>query len=711
MRKFVPQSAILLAAWLACACCASAQTVGPTATPSTLSFSYTVNSTTLPAAATVKITLPAASASLPLVVTAPDNWAAVTPLGGSAPLTLTVSVNPTGLAPGSYATSIGVDTSPTSHAAATIAVTLTISNLPPNLLVTSPQSAPYYTPAGSGSPSPIVTFSYTTGAATTTVPPPATAPACNMELDVSSNGGIIPFNVTVANVKSTGSSGTSAVWVRVNSSGQLPTTATSGVANTGSYAPLCITADLPTLQTLNPGSYAGQITIAANNPVNGTWVVLVDLIVSAGLPVLNSIYPNTIVADPAVNPVFTLYGDNFFNTSVVTLQLGSNTPVGSPGVTTTLLSRTVLQATVNLAYFTPAYEGAVYPTAQVGPPATPAGIQWTVSVNNPATPTNPQPQVASDTLLVTDPTLPSITSVVNAASYLPTSVFTGTGTNPNPPGNPYPTTVAPREIISIFGQNLGPSAVTTATPVNALGNASPPPLYYQDLLTYNSTTSSVGVSVVFTYTPPPVPPAAATPIQVNAPIIMFTSNQINAIVPYEVEQALQTSTQTATMQAIVSTTPAGGATNIAETPVMTVTVLPEDPGIFTFTGLGQGQAAVLNQDYSINGSKNAAARGSTIQIFATGMGELATPPVQQDGMVATATPVPLGDQTWRVDIGGQPAVVTYAGTSPGSIDGLVQINAIIPPTVATGSTISITASIGAATASHRTQAGATICVK
>ena len=409
--------------------------------------------------------------------------------------------------------------------------------------------------------------------------------------------------------------------------------------------------------------------------------------------------------------MFTLYGDNFFNTSVVTLQLGTNTPIGAPGVTTTLLSRTVLQATVNMAYFTATYEGPTYPPAQLGPPAIPAGIQWTVSVNNPATPTDPQPQVASQTLYVTDPNLPSITSVVNAASYLTTSVFTGTGTNPNPPLNPYPTTVAPREIISIFGQNLGPSAVTTATPVNVSGGTSPP-LFYQNMLTYSGTTTSVTVSVIFTYTPAPTPPSVeAFPVQVNAPIIMFTSNQINAIVPYEVAQVLQTSNQTATIQAIVSTTPVGGLTTTAVTPVMTVTVLPEDPGVFTFTGLGQGQAAVLNQDYSINGTKNTAARGSTIQIFTTGMGELAVSPTQLDGMVATSTPVLLSDQTWRVDIGGQPAVVTYAGTSPGSVDGLVQINAIVPPTVGTGAAVSIAVSIGGATASHRSQPGATINVK
>jgi uncharacterized protein (TIGR03437 family) len=699
-----------MAAWLAGACVASGQTAGPVATPSTLNFSYQVNSATFPAAATVKITLPAASASLPLVVTPPDNWAAVTPLGGSAPLTLTVSVNPTGLAPGSYSTRITVDTSPTSHAPAVIPVLLTVSNAPPNLVVTSPQSGTYYTPPGSGSSSPIVSFSYTTGATTTTVPPPAVAPACNMELDVASSGGIIPFNVTVANVKGTGS-GTTPVWVRVNSSGQLPTTTTSGVANTGSYAPLCVTADLATLQTLTPGSYAGQITIAATNTVNGTWVILVNLVVSAGAPVFNSVYPTSIVANPAVNPVFTLYGDNFFNTSVVTLQLGTNTPVGAPGVTTTLVSRTVLQATVNLAYFTPNYEGSVYPAAQLGPPPIPAGIAWTISVNNPATAINPAPQVASQSLYVTDPTLPSITSVVNSGSYLTTSIFTGSGTNPNPSTNPYPTTIAPREIISIFGQNLGPSTVTTATPLNAGGNPSPPPIFYPTTLTATtSTNTSISVMVEFTYTPPPVPPAVAAPVTVSAPIIIISSNQINVIVPYEVEQVLQTSNQTASIQVIVTTTNNGVVTT-ATTPSITVTVMPQDPGVFTFAGLGQGQAAVLNQDYSINGAKNPALRGSTIQIFATGMGELAAVPPQQDGMVATPTPVLLNDQTWRVDIGGQPAVVTYAGTSPGSIDGLVQINAIIPPTVGTGSTIPITVSIGAAAVSHRSQAGATICVK
>ena len=54
---------------------------------------------------------------------------------------------------------------------------------------------------------------------------------------------------------------------------------------------------------------------------------------------------------------------------------------------------------------------------------------------------------------------------------------------------------------------------------------------------------------------------------------------------------------------------------------------------------------------------------------------------------------------------GQPAVVSYAGASPGAVAGLVQINAIMPPTVRTGAAIGMTVSIGSAIASRRFDRG------
>ena len=719
--RFSYHPAILLVAWLVYASSASAQSTGPTVTPSTLSFSYTVNSTTLPAAAAVKVTVPAALASLPLVVTPPYNWAAVTPLGGASPLTLTITVNPTGLSPGSYTASITVDTNPTSTRPASITVNLTVLNAPAELSVKSPEYA--------GVGSFVMAFSYTTGQGNSIVPAvapaDATCPANAMEVDVSSTGGIIPFTVTAANVKSTGtsgSSGTTPVWLRLYSPNQLPTTTTSGVANTGSYSPYCVTADLTTVQTLNPQLYTGQITITPTSSANGSATVIqVNLTVSAGPPILNNpancpvldvnnvscnsgspLFPNCIVANPIVNPVFTLYGDNFFNSSVVSLMPGaSTTPIS--GVTTTLLSRQVLQATVPLAYFTPSYEGTGYP------------VQWTVQVSNPQTPSNPTPQTAQvcNGLLVLDPTQPIISQVVNAASYLTTSDFTGTPTsnNPNPAGDP---TVAPREIISIFGANFGPTGVNTASPSACAGETGVQ--CYPLVLTASSTTTSWQVSVTFI-----VSVGGLMSAQYPAPILMYSGNQINAIVPYELSSALGAANTSVTIQVSVAATTAGTTTNSNSAPYA-VTVMKEDPGVFTLASAGQGQAAVLNQDYSINGAKNAAARGSTIQIFATGMGELnglsaisnpaLIPPLalDLDGTVA-ALATSLADNTVVVEVGGETSVVSYFGTSEGSIDGLVQINAVVPPNAMTGASVPITVTIGGTAASHTTQSGATISVK
>src|SRR5690348_1616815 len=85
----------------------AAQTVASTLTASlpSLTFPYQVNAASLPANQTVTINATGAAATSALtvrVVSAPTGWLTVTPDTGRAPLPLTVSVNPTGLPPGSY---------------------------------------------------------------------------------------------------------------------------------------------------------------------------------------------------------------------------------------------------------------------------------------------------------------------------------------------------------------------------------------------------------------------------------------------------------------------------------------------------------------------------------------------------------------------------------------------------------------------------------
>jgi uncharacterized protein (TIGR03437 family) len=116
-----------------------------------------------------------------------------------------------------------------------------------------------------------------------------------------------------------------------------------------------------------------------------------------------------------------------------------------------------------------------------------------------------------------------------------------------------------------------------------------------------------------------------------------------------------------------------------------IPVVDAAPGIFTLDGSGQGPAAVLNQDNSVNGASSPADRGSVIQIFATGI---------DDGPV-------------QVAIAGVAAKVTFADHAPAGVDGLFQVNAVVPPEAPAGTSVPIVLTVGP----YRSQDGATIAVR
>jgi uncharacterized protein (TIGR03437 family) len=106
------------------------------------------------------------------------------------------------------------------------------------------------------------------------------------------------------------------------------------------------------------------------------------------------------------------------------------------------------------------------------------------------------------------------------------------------------------------------------------------------------------------------------------------------------------------------------------------------PAIFALEPNGRGQGAILNQDYSTNGANNPAARGSVIQIFATGEGQT-TPAGVTGKMIATDLKKPVtGPVTVR--IGGQNATVLYYGSAPNLVSGALQVNARVPTNIAAG---------------------------
>jgi uncharacterized protein (TIGR03437 family) len=184
---------------------------------------------------------------------------------------------------------------------------------------------------------------------------------------------------------------------------------------------------------------------------------------------------------------------------------------------------------------------------------------------------------------------------------------------------------------------------------------------------------------------------------------MLSNNQINAVVPFEVSAVV------ATAFSSVSVVVWDGAAFSNTFPLI---VVGEDPGIFTLAGLGTGQGAILNYDpasgsYTINSTKNAAARGSTIVIYATGLGGLVA--TLADGVIAEASDKVIDPV--QVTIAGQPSVVSYAGAAGGSVAGLIQINAIIPPTISAGTAVSLTIAGGTAATARQSQPGVTLAVK
>ena len=107
-----------------------------------------------------------------------------------------------------------------------------------------------------------------------------------------------------------------------------------------------------------------------------------------------------------------------------------------------------------------------------------------------------------------------------------------------------------------------------------------------------------------------------------------------------------------------------------------VTVIPAAPGIFLLLpgDVQPPQGAILNQDNSVNGAGNPAARGSVIQIYATGPGGLSQP--VPDGSPAGTSPLVTTKSKPVVYIGGVESQVDFSGMV--GAPGLWQINARVP---------------------------------
>ncbi|HUS07951.1 MAG TPA: IPT/TIG domain-containing protein [Bryobacteraceae bacterium] len=251
--------------------------------------------------------------------------------------------------------------------------------------------------------------------------------------------------------------------------------------------------------------------------------------------------------------------------------------------------------------------------------------------------TSNPPQTVSVILNVTAAAIPQINSIVNAATFAPTAI-------------------APGLIVTIFGNNLGPPAITGLR-LNASG-----------LLE----TTLADTQVLFDGTP--------------APMVYVSANQVAAIAPYGVFGRLSTRIQVQ-YQGQRSTS-------------LDIRVVDTAPGIFSLNSQGTGQAAALNQNGTVNTPSNPITRGEVIVLYMTGEGQ--TNPQGVDGQVTSAANLkkPLAPITVKID--GINAVVDYAGSAPGLVAGVMQVNVRVPLGSRTGPGVPVEVAAGAASISNAT---------
>jgi uncharacterized protein (TIGR03437 family) len=540
-----------------------------------------------PASQTVTLAASDGSAITPAIVSNP-NWTTVT-LNGNV---LTVTPNVSALSAATYADNIvisanglanisipivliangGGNAGPLTFSQSSLSFIGTVSGTPPspqNLIVTGPAGTPFTLTAQTTSGgnwltvSPSGSLTLPTNTTLTIAVNPAVvggAGTYNGSLQFNSNGvnQVIPVTLALTGTASGGNvtstptslslstqfggtaqtaqltisnavSGTAGIVYTVSTSASW-LKATPTQATTQSI--ITVTAD-PT--GLAPGPYTGQVTIT---PTGGA--------------ILNVPVTFSVQALPTIS----------VSTTSLTFTYRSGGPLPAAQTVGVTGGAFTTQVTSDGSWLAaaPISAGPSLSNTTLGVSVTPTGLSIgthtgtvTVSGTNGVT----GQVVINVTLTVTAP-LPTVTSLVNGASFIQSSI-------------------SPGEIITLMGTDLGPATPATAQ-IDATGKLA---------------TQLGGVQVL-----------------VNgflAPMVYASATQVSAVVPYEIATYPTAYTQVKYV---------GQSSN-----AVGLAVSSTAPGIFTLNSSGSGPGA-FNADFSPNGPNNPVAKGGTVVFFLTGEGLL-----------------------------------------------------------------------------------------
>jgi uncharacterized protein (TIGR03437 family) len=189
--------------------------------------------------------------------------------------------------------------------------------------------------------------------------------------------------------------------------------------------------------------------------------------------------------------------------------------------------------------------------------------------------------------------------------------------------------IAPNEIVSVFGQGLGP----------------------EDLQEFSAKSMTVDTIL------------AETQVLfdgIAAPLLATQDGQVNAIVPAGIAGEAD-----AVMRVLHNG-------NVSAPFV--VAVAETSPALYALDGSGAGPGAILNSDFTVNSRANRAAPGTWVALYGTG-GGLGTTSAEDGTVLAESIPLAVPAE---VTINRVPAEVLWAGYPAGLVQGVVQVNVVVP---------------------------------
>jgi uncharacterized protein (TIGR03437 family) len=220
--------------------------------------------------------------------------------------------------------------------------------------------------------------------------------------------------------------------------------------------------------------------------------------------------------------------------------------------------------------------------------------------------------------------------------------------------------IAPGELLTIFGANLGPATLAT----------------YQFSPSGLLDTRIAGTRILVD--------------GIASPMYYAAAGQVSGFVPYATGQKQCVDVQV--------------SYNGETSDPIRVAVAGAQPALFSRNYSGTGQGVIYNQDGTINAPSNPAARGSIVAMYLTGEG--LTTPAGVDGRPGDLNPA-KPNLPVTVYMNGIQAELIYAGGVQDAVAGVFQVNARVPLQAPASDAVSVIVNVG----SGATPYGVTLTIR